>query len=96
MDTPMTGQWGQEITRNPQTTLMTRIVGVGTVEPQQTVVGKDYQNVKQIPLMRIQIFPGTVLVDELQPLITADGAPVAATGKGTWGQLYAAGRQRRY
>jgi hypothetical protein len=94
-NTPPGGQWGQQIATNPNTTLMKRIITVGTIEPQLTVVGKDYQDVKQIPLMRIRIFPGMLAVEDTQPLITADGAPVAATGAGTWGQLYAAGTPRR-
>jgi len=72
-------------------TLSDRIGSVGQVTPNRDIVGKDYNDVKSIPLVRIQIRPGVLLYDELQPLITADGAPVAATGPGTWGQLFAAG-----
>lgn len=75
--------------------LMYRIinVGAGKIGPTSvTVIGKNYQAPTDIPLIRIQIQPGVILYDEMQPLITADGAPVAATSPGTWGQLYAAGR----
>lgn len=71
--------------------LKQRIGSVGQVPANTTVIGKDYMDVKSIPLMRVQIQPGVVLYDELQPLITSDGAPVAATGVGTWGQIFAAG-----
>ena len=70
-------------------------MSVGSVQPNLTVVGKDYMAAESIPLTRIQIYPGVVLYEDLQPLITADGAPVTATGPGTWGQLYAAGVRRR-
>lgn len=73
------------------TPLKSRIYQVGQVPPNIYVVGKDYGNVKSIPTMRIQIHPGVILYEDLQPLISADGAPIAATGKGTWGQLFAAG-----
>lgn len=46
-----------------------------------------------IPLTRIQILPGMISVEDMQPLITSDGAPVAATSNGSWGQLYRAGRR---
>jgi hypothetical protein len=46
----------------------------------------------QIPLMRIQIFPGVISYEDLDPLVTSDGDPITATGNGEWGQLYAAGR----
>lgn len=59
--------------------------------PTQMVGGKNYGNIKAVPTMRIRIYPGVVLYEDLQPLISADGAPIAATGKGTWGQLYAVG-----
>lgn len=45
-----------------------------------------------VPLTRIGIYPGMVTYEDMQPLITSDGAPVAATGQGTWGQLYKAGK----
>lgn len=46
----------------------------------------------EIPLVRIRIFPGIIGWDIMQPLIASDGAPIAATSTGSWGQLYAAGR----
>lgn len=60
--------------------------------PTQLVGGKDYGNIKAVPTMRIRMFSGMIAYEDLQPLITADGAPIAATGPGTWGQLYAVGR----
>lgn len=60
--------------------------------PVQMVGGKDYGNIREVPTMRIRIFPGVILYEDLQPLIAADGSPIAATGKGTWSQLYAVGR----
>jgi hypothetical protein len=35
---------------------------------------------------------GTVATTPADSLITADGAPVYATGRGSWGQVRAAGR----
>lgn len=58
-----------------------------------TVVGLNYA-VTDIPLTRIQIAPGVIMYDEMQPLITSDGAPVSATQPGSWGQLFMAGRRR--
>jgi hypothetical protein len=51
---------------------------------------KDYGAVKAIPLTRVAIHPGVLSYDE--PLIASDGAPITATGSGTWGQLYAVGK----
>ena len=50
--------------------------------------------VAQIPLSQIGIYPGIATYKSDTPLITTDGAPVKATGPGSWGQLYAAGRTR--
>lgn len=75
-------------------TMRNRLVGVGSVEPNLRVIGENYGPVTT-PLARIQIFPGLIAYEDMQPIITADGAPVAATGPGTWGQLYAAGRNTR-
>lgn len=55
-----------------------------------------YNSPTEIPLIHIRIFPGVISYEEMEPLIAADGAPIAATGKGSWGQLYAAGTQRRF
>jgi hypothetical protein len=59
--------------------------------PDLSFVGR-YNTPAEIPNFRIQITPDAVVYEDLQPLIAADGAPIAATGPGTWGQLYAAGR----
>jgi len=61
--------------------------GLGNAESEV----KNYGAVKMTPISRIRIFPGGVIAYD-EPLITADGAPVTATGPGQWGQLYAAGR----
>jgi hypothetical protein len=43
------------------------------------------------PLRVVYVFPsGVVATTPADSLITADGAPVYATGRGTWGQLVAA------
>jgi hypothetical protein len=52
-----------------------------------------YHTPEEIPLMRIQIYPGVITYEDAQALVTSDGAPVMATGKGTFGQLYAVGRK---
>lgn len=51
-----------------------------------------YGTPSEMPLVRIQILPGVIAYEEMQPLITSDGAPIPATSQGQWGQLYAAGR----
>ncbi len=55
-----------------------------------------YNTPTDTPLVHIMIFPGMIAYEEMEPLITSDGAPIAATGRGQWGQLYAAGTQRRF
>ena len=70
---------------------MNRISTMGQTNPDLSIVGR-YGTPEETPLVRIQVFPGVIAYDELQPLIAADGAPIAATGSQTWGQLFAAGR----
>jgi len=53
---------------------------------------KDYMAVTGRPDVQIAITTGGVTMDD-NPLITADGAPIPATGRGKWGSLYAAGRR---
>lgn len=48
--------------------------------------------VAEMPLSQIGIYPGIATYTSSTPLITTDGAPVKATGTGSWAQLYAAGR----
>lgn len=55
-----------------------------------------YSTVDQVPTVHIAIYPGVITYEDTYPLIASDGAPIAATGRGTWGQLYAAGTQRRF
>jgi hypothetical protein len=62
-----------------------------TTNPDLSVRGK-YGAPLERPLWRIQIYPGVIAYEDMDPLIAADGAPIAATGPGTWGQLYRAGR----
>lgn len=59
--------------------------------PDLRIVGR-YATPEQTPLMRISILPGTITYETLQPLIASDGAPIAATGPSSWGQLYKAGK----
>jgi len=73
-------------------TLSNRIATVQQVNPPLVEKGR-YNAPITTPLVRIAIYPGTITYeDNLVPLIAPDGAPIAATGPGTWGQLYAAGR----
>lgn len=51
---------------------------------------KDYGAPTEIPMVRVAMYTNGVAYDE--PLATADGAVIPATGPGQWGQLYAAGR----
>lgn len=59
--------------------------------PDLSVKGR-YNTPAETPLVRIVVTPGTITYEDMQPLIAADGSPIAATAPGTWGQLYAAGR----
>ena len=45
-----------------------------------------------MPLSLVTVGMGGVAVQDMQPLITEDGAIIAATAPGSWGQLRAAGR----
>lgn len=45
-----------------------------------------------MPLTVVSVTGDGVSVREAQPLVTADGAMVPATGPGQWQQLHAAGR----
>lgn len=56
-----------------------------------SIVGR-YNTPEEMPLMRISINPGYVTYEDLVPLIAADGAPIAASTPGTWGQVHAAGK----
>lgn len=53
---------------------------------------ENYAHITEVPLMRIATYDGLITYEDLDPLISADGAPIAATGRGSWGQLYRAGR----
>lgn len=69
-----------------------RLNSIGSVNPDLRIIGTNL-GPTETPLVRIQIYPGLISYEDLQPLIAPDGAPIAATGPGTWGQLYAAGRR---
>ena len=72
-------------------TLRDRICGKNVpAVPTQATIAKDYGAPKEIPLVRIQIYPNGIGYDE--PIIAADGDPIMPTGRGQWGQLYAVGR----
>ncbi len=51
-----------------------------------------YGTPSEMPLVRIQVLPGVIAYEEMQPLIAPDGGIIPATSQGQWGQLYAAGR----
>lgn len=51
-----------------------------------------YGHITQVPLMRIGIYPGVISYEDMDPLTAPDGALIAATGRGQWGQLYRAGK----
>lgn len=53
-----------------------------------------YNTPTEIPTVNIMVYPDSNVIayQDMQPLVAPDGAPIAATGPGTWGQLYAAGR----
>lgn len=72
-------------------TFRDRIAGVGEAKMVRREVAR-YNTMKEIPLVRIMIHPGYVSYEDMEALISADGAPIAATSPGQWGQLYAAGR----
>lgn len=60
--------------------------------PDLREVGR-YGTPAQMPLVRIMVTDdSTVLYEDTQTLWAADGAPIVATGKGSWGQVYSAGR----
>lgn len=46
----------------------------------------------EMPLSQVQITTGGVTVSDMTPIFAADGAPIPATGAGSWAQLHAAGR----
>lgn len=51
--------------------------------------------VTMIPTHRITVYTGMVTYEDMDPLVASDGAPIAATSPGTWGQLVRAGAGRR-
>jgi len=58
--------------------------------PDLTEVGI-YNTPSEMPNVRIRIVPGGLTYEDLTSLVAPDGRPIAATGQGTWGQLYSAG-----
>jgi len=59
--------------------------------PDKRITG-NFADIREAPLVRIGIYPGYMSYEDMDPLYTADGAGVTATGRGTWGQLYRAGK----
>jgi hypothetical protein len=74
--------------------LKNRIAKYGRNEPDLTMVGLSPGTPMMRPVVRISVRPDMLLYEQLQPMISADGAPILATAPGTWGQLYAAGSMR--
>ncbi len=68
-----------------------RIANVQSSNPDLRIIGTNL-GPTEIPLSHVLIFPGIIAYEDTTPLIASDGAPITATGKGTWGQLYAVGR----
>lgn len=71
--------------------LKRRITNQHEPGPDLRVVGQ-YNTPTEMPSVRVGIYPGTITYQDLTPIITPDGRPIAATGQGSYGQLYAAGR----
>lgn len=74
--------------------LKTRITSYGQSNSDLSIVGIPPGTPMMRPVVRVSIRPDVLLYEQLQPLITADGAPIVASSPGTWGQLYAAGSMR--
>ena len=70
--------------------LRDRIQGKGVPAVAEPGFMKDYGPIKEIPLVRISVYPNGLAYDE--PIVTPDGGLLMPTGPGQWGQLYAAGR----
>lgn len=67
-----------------------RILGKNVPDVPTTASFKDYRAVKEIPLVRIGVYPSGLSYDE--PIVAPDGGLFMPTGRGQWGQLYAVGR----
>jgi hypothetical protein len=68
-----------------------RIATVQSSNPDLRIIGTNL-GPTETPLTHIIIYPGIIAYEDTTPLIASDGAPITATGKGQWGQLYAVGR----
>jgi len=71
--------------------LKRRIGNQGAPGPDLRVVGR-YNTPEEMPSVRVGIYPGVITYQDLTAIITPNGAPIAATGQGSYGQLYSAGR----
>jgi hypothetical protein len=60
-------------------------------DPDLSIVGQ-YDTPLEVPLTRIITTNNVIGYQDMQTIWSPDGAPIAATSPGTWGQLYAAGR----
>lgn len=72
-------------------TLFNRMTGQPASSPDLSVVGR-YATPAEIPNARVIVTTDAYHYEDMQPMYAADGAPIAATGAGSWGQLYSAGR----
>jgi len=70
--------------------LMRRLAGPND-GPDMTTVGR-YATPAEVPNIRVIVTSDAYHYEDMTPMYAADGAPIAATGAGSWGQLYAAGR----
>lgn len=72
-------------------TLLHRMSGQNGPPADLAVVGR-YNTPAEIPNARVIVTSDAFHYEDMTPMYAADGAPIAATGAGTWGQLYSAGR----
>ncbi len=64
--------------------------------PSHSHRGNVFGAVNMQPTVMVGVRAGYITYADMTPLVTADGAPVYATGPGTWGNVYRAGSRRRY
>lgn len=72
-------------------TLMNRLATPNEGGANLSVVGR-YATPAEVPNIRVIVTQDAYHYEDMTPMYAADGAPIAATGAGSWGQLYAAGR----
>ncbi len=64
--------------------------------PSHSHRGNVFGAVTMSPVVMVRVSGTQIGYQEMQPLVTSDGAPVYATGPGTWNNLYRAGAPRRF